>query len=354
MQAKEVEKIKALFETKPKLEGLLPHTLVITILPSVELATGQQPKGRMAKAAKHNSADPVSKHFWKDLESMLLQVAIPKKTEYEFIQTQKCKLDKNGIPSVQKFKMMFEARACTSRILVASAKLAVFKSEYQLRFSYRLNDEVPAPFPGQAYQCPLISDPFREQVKTPLENGTYVDSLLCGGMNSKAFTGIRRGETLRTDCDQVVKKQNFMEISFVPNLTANHGSQELSTENIDLMEDFNCCIPIPLHKITEPPCYIAWKDGDIYIHKRELCKSGEWCQYCWGPSHDKGFKCIYYNFCEYCLSFQPQDKTFKGFKIKPHLCNYDITTTSLRLRHKAPKLLRRGLLKSRTWNRKLT
>ena len=69
-------------------------------------------------------------------------------TEYEFIQIQKCKVDKNGIPSVQKFKMMFESKACSSRILAASAKLAVFKSEYQLRFSYRLNNEVPAPFSG--------------------------------------------------------------------------------------------------------------------------------------------------------------------------------------------------------------
>ena len=46
---------------------------------------------------------------------MLLQVAIPKKTEYEFIQIQKCKSDKNGIPSVRKFKMVFEAKACKPR-----------------------------------------------------------------------------------------------------------------------------------------------------------------------------------------------------------------------------------------------
>jgi hypothetical protein len=52
-------------------------------------------------------------------------------------------------------------------------------------------------------------------------------------------------------------KQNFMEFYFDPTMTANHGSQELSTEKVDLMEDFKCGIPIPLHKITEPPRYVA-------------------------------------------------------------------------------------------------
>jgi hypothetical protein len=158
-----------------------------------------------------------------------------------------------------------------------------------------------------------------------LENGTYVDVLVTGGMNTKSFTGFRRGETLRTDCDQVTKKQNFMEFYFDPTMTANHGSQELSTEKVDLMEDFNCCIPIPLHKITEPPSYLAWKDQADYIHKREIKKSGDWCPYCWGPAHEKGFMCIYYNFCKYCLSFQPRDKKYKDFAMTSHLCNYDIT-----------------------------
>jgi hypothetical protein len=159
-----------------------------------------------------------------------------------------------------------------------------------------------------------------------LANGTYVDVLVTGGMNTKSFTGIRRGENLRTDCaNNVKKKQNFMEFYFDPTMTANHGSQELSTEKVDLMEDFNCCIPIPLHKITEPPSYVAWKDQADYIHKRELRKSGEWCPYCWGPAHELGFKCIYYNFCKYCLSFQPRDKKYKDFAMTSHLCNYDIT-----------------------------
>ena len=80
-------------------------------------------------------------------------------------------------------------------------------------------------------------------------------------------------------------------------MTVHHGSQELGSGVVNLMEDYNCCISIPLHKITEPPSYTAWMDADKFIHKRELCKSGEWCQYCWGPAHEKGFKCVYYNFC---------------------------------------------------------
>ena len=42
----EVERIKTLVETKPQLKGLLPHVLLISVLPSVELATGSKPKGR--------------------------------------------------------------------------------------------------------------------------------------------------------------------------------------------------------------------------------------------------------------------------------------------------------------------
>ena len=105
--------------------------------------------------------------------------------------------------------------------------------------------------------------------KIPVENGTYVDMLLCGGMNPQAFSGVRRGQTLRTDCDQVIKKQGFMELYFNLAMTAHHGSQELGTREVNLMEDYNCCISIPLHKITEPPSYIAWKDSDDYNHPQE-------------------------------------------------------------------------------------
>ena len=79
-----------------------------------------------------------------------------------------------------------------------------------------------------------------------------------------------------------------MEFYFDPTMTANHGNQELGTDTINLMDDYGCCIPVHLHGITEPPSYLAWKDGDEFVHKRELCKSGEWCQYCRCPKHPKG------------------------------------------------------------------
>ena len=81
---------------------------------------------------------------------------------------------------------------------------------------------------------------------------------------------------------------------------------------------------------------VTWKDGDNYIHKRELCKSGEWCPYCWGPAHEQGFKCIYYNFCKYYLSFQPLDREFRDFKMKSHICNYGITENDAETKGEAP------------------
>ena len=61
-----------------------------------------------------------------------------------------------------------------------------------------------------------------------------------------------------------------MEFYFDPTMSAYHGtcSQELGIEKVNLMEDFNCCISVPLHKIIEPPCYLAWKDADDFIRIR--------------------------------------------------------------------------------------
>ena len=42
----------------------------------------------------------------------------------------------------------------------------------------------------QVYHCPLIVDPFHAKGKVPVENGTYVDMLLNGGMNSKSFSAV--------------------------------------------------------------------------------------------------------------------------------------------------------------------
>ena len=82
---------------------------------------------------------------------------------------------------------------------------------------------------------------------------------------------------------------------------------------------------MPKHRILEPPSYIAWKDTAGFIHKREVMKSGNWCQYCWGPAHEKGFKCVYYNFCRSCLAFNPREKKYKDFALNKHMCNFNIT-----------------------------
>jgi len=67
LDAKQHERIQKLIDTKPQVEALLSHTLLITVLPSMALSTGQTPKERRAK---HNAAGPTSKQFWKlkDLE----------------------------------------------------------------------------------------------------------------------------------------------------------------------------------------------------------------------------------------------------------------------------------------------
>ena len=69
---------------------------------------------------------------------------------------------------------------------------------------------------------------------------------------------------------------DFYEMYFDPALTANHGSysQEISDNVIDMQELFGESFPVPKHPITEPPCYIAWRDSTGFIHKRELIKSG--------------------------------------------------------------------------------
>ena len=48
----------------------------------------------------------------------------------------------------------------------------------------------------------------------------------------------------------------------------------------------------------------------------------------WLPSlcaHEKGYKCIYYNFCRRCLIFNPRDRKYKDLALTKHLCNYGIT-----------------------------
>ena len=109
----------------------------------------------------------------------------------------------------------------------------------------------------------------------------------------------------------------MIQLYFDPSMTANHGNKQEVRDpgtpgaEIDLQDEFKISIPVPKHRILEPPSYIAWKDTSGFIHKREVKKSGNWCPYCWGPAHDKGFKCVYYNFCRSCLAFNPKDKKYR-------------------------------------------
>ena len=149
----------------------------------------------------------------------------------------------------------------------------------------------------------------------------YVAAAFHGGMNPTAFNGIRRGQTIKKD-GSGKKVHDFYEMYFDPALTAKHGSQEVSGEVIDLQEISGESFLIPLHPITEPPCYIAWWDSIGFIYKRDLLKSGDdWCQHFWGKHSGH---CIYYSFCKRCFAFKPQGKKYKDFKLNRHLCNYGV------------------------------
>ena len=69
---------------------------------------------------------------------------------------------------------------------------------------------------------------------------------------------------------------------------------------------------------------LAYKDSAGYIHKRDLMKSGDWCRYCRGNAHEKGYKCIYCNLCRRCLIFNLRHRKYKDLALTKHLCNYGI------------------------------
>ena len=195
---------------------------------------------------------------------------------------------------------------------------ATIKTDYTISMRYEVALE--APFEGQVYHCPIIVD-FKNKKDHSIPPKEYVTAAFHGGMNSKAFLGIRRGETIKKD-GSGRKVHDFYEMYFDPTLTANHGSQELSDDVIDMQEIGGESFPVPLHPITEPPCYLAVKDSTGFIHKRELMKSGDnWCQHCWGKHSGK---CIYFHFCKRCLAFNPKGKKYEDFKLNRHLCNYGV------------------------------
>ena len=128
--------------------------------------------------------------------------------------------------------------------------------------SYELEVAIPvALFEGQVYHCPLVVD-FKDKKNVSVPVREYVSAAFHGGMNSKAFTGIRRGQPIKED-GSGKKIHDFFEMYFDPALTANHGSQEVSGEVIDMQELFGESFPIPLYPITESNLFATLPGGTL-------------------------------------------------------------------------------------------
>ena len=54
------------------------------------------------------------------------------------------------------------------------------------------------PFEGQVYHCPMIVD-FKSKKEDSVPVREFISAAFHGGMNSKAFLGIRRGQTIKKD-----------------------------------------------------------------------------------------------------------------------------------------------------------
>ena len=298
----------------------LVHQLRVTVKPSVNYQTGKLPTGKMAN---RNKVDPTSTDFGKDLEKLILQAAVHDSTaDYSFNQAGRIRLI-DGIPTAGTFFVLFTAKKYCSRVL--AAKVMKFHTNYDVHCVYTHIKEEVLPFDGaQPFHCEVIRD-LANDANTSIAKQEYIVALTRGQMDTTAFKGIERGQNQKTD-GSGNKIHKHMSLYFDQTRTANHGMQEVHpTKKIDLMDEYSCCIPVPKFNIFEPPSYIAYKDSTGYIHKRDLMKSGDWCPYCWGNAHEKGYKCIYYNFCRRCLIFNPRDRKYKDLALTKHLCNYGIT-----------------------------
>ena len=297
----------------------LVHQLRVTVKPSVDYQTGNLPSGRMAK---HKRIDPTTADFRKDLETLLLQTAVHESTaDYSFNQAGRIRII-DGVPTAGTFFLLFTAKRYCSRIL--AAKLKKFHVNYDIHCVYTHLKEEVLPFNGsQPYHCEVIRD-LANGKNTTIAKQDYLVALGRGQMDTTSFKGIQRGQNQKTD-GSGNKIHKHMSMYFDQTRTANHGMQELHpTKKVDLMDEYSCCIPVPMFNIFEPPSYLAHKDSTGFIHKRDLMKSGDWCPYCWGNAHEKGYKCIYYNFCRRCLTFNPREKKYKDLALTKHLCNYGI------------------------------
>ena len=123
---------------------------------------------------------------------------------------------------------------------------AVIEKEYTISMIYEVVIPVHVtPVEGQVYDRPLIVD-YKDKKNQSVPVRGYVAAVFHGGMNSKAFNGIRRGQTIKRD--GIGKKiHDFYGMYFDPALTANHGSQEVSGEVIDLQEIWGESFLVPLY-----------------------------------------------------------------------------------------------------------
>ena len=125
------------------------------------------------------------------------------------------------------FRLAFRKKFFCDRVPKSklAAHGAIIKKDFTINMSYEVAIPV-APFEGQTYHCPIIVD-FKDKKGVSVPTREYVSAAFHGGMNSKAFNGIRRGQDIKKD-GTGKKIHDFFEVYFDPALTANPDSQDVS------------------------------------------------------------------------------------------------------------------------------
>ena len=175
----------------------VPHSILITVKASVALATCQAASGKLATT---NLADSTSKDFARYLEELVITaLGSGAGATFKFSRIRKGGGMKAGEFVSACFKLAFAEKVFCGRILRSklSAHGTVIKKDFTLNMSYEVVVLV-APFEGQVYHCPIIVD-FKDKKDLSVPGMKYVSAAFQGGMNSKAFIGIRRGQTIKTD-----------------------------------------------------------------------------------------------------------------------------------------------------------
>ena len=175
----------------------VPHSIRVTVKASVALAAGLAGNGRMAKTHR---ADPNSKDFLRYIQTLLLTAAgAGPGATFNFKRLkQHGQKAKDDFVSTS-FRLAFAEKVFCDRILKSdlSKHGAVIKKDFTATLGYEVAVPV-APFEGQIYHCPLIVD-FKDKKDISVPVREYVSALFQGGMNSEAFNGIRRGQTIMKD-----------------------------------------------------------------------------------------------------------------------------------------------------------